>query len=87
MDLRPGTAMRDISVDTVFVRSCTNGRIEDLRVVADVLRGRKIAEGIRMLVVPGSMRVRAQANPKVSARSSPQRGRSGARPAARCASA
>lgn len=61
MDLRPGTAMRDIAVDTVFVGSCTNGRIEDLRVVADVLRGRKIADSVRMLVVPGSMRVRAQA--------------------------
>jgi 3-isopropylmalate/(R)-2-methylmalate dehydratase large subunit len=61
MDLQPGTAMRDIAVDTVFVGSCTNGRIEDLRVVADVLRGRKVADGIRMLVVPGSMRVRAQA--------------------------
>jgi 3-isopropylmalate/(R)-2-methylmalate dehydratase large subunit len=48
-------------VDTVFVGSCTNGRIEDLRVVADVLRGRRIADGMRMLVVPGSMRVRAQA--------------------------
>ncbi|WP_458315502.1 3-isopropylmalate dehydratase large subunit [Mycolicibacterium brisbanense] len=61
MDLRPGTAMRDIAVDTVFVGSCTNGRIEDLRVVADVLRDRKVADGVRMLVVPGSMRVRAQA--------------------------
>jgi len=61
MDLRAGTAMRDISVDTVFVGSCTNGRIEDLRVVADVLRGRTVADGVRMLVVPGSMRVRAQA--------------------------
>jgi 3-isopropylmalate/(R)-2-methylmalate dehydratase large subunit len=61
MDLRPGTPMRDIAVDTVFVGSCTNGRIEDLRVVADVLRGRKVAAGVRMLVVPGSMRVRAQA--------------------------
>jgi 3-isopropylmalate/(R)-2-methylmalate dehydratase large subunit len=61
MDLRPGTAMRDIAVDAVFVGSCTNGRIEDLRVVADVLRGRKVASGVRMLVVPGSMRVRAQA--------------------------
>ena len=59
MDLQPGTAMRDIPVDTVFVGSCTNGRIEDLRVVA-VLRGRKVADG-EMLVVPGSMRVRAQA--------------------------
>ena len=61
MDLRPGTAMRDIAVDTVFVGSCTNGRIEDLRVVADILRGRKVAPSVRMLVVPGSMRVRAQA--------------------------
>ena len=61
MDLRAGTPMREISVDTVFVGSCTNGRIEDLRVVADVLRGRKVADGVRMLVVPGSMRVRAQA--------------------------
>ncbi|EFG74009.1 3-isopropylmalate dehydratase large subunit [Mycobacterium malmoense] len=61
MDLRPGTPMRDIAVDAVFVGSCTNGRIEDLRVVADVLRGRKLAPGVRMLVVPGSMRVRAQA--------------------------
>src|SRR3974377_1896600 len=61
MDLRPGTPMRDITVDAVFVGSCTNGRIEDLRVVADVLRGRKVARGGRMLVVPGSMRVRAQA--------------------------
>ncbi|ORA82877.1 3-isopropylmalate dehydratase large subunit [Mycobacterium malmoense] len=61
MDLRPGTPMRDIAVDAVFVGSCTNGRIEDLRVVADVLRGRKVARGVRMLVVPGSMRVRAQA--------------------------
>jgi 3-isopropylmalate/(R)-2-methylmalate dehydratase large subunit len=61
MDLRPGTAMRDIAVDTVFVGSCTNGRIEDLRAVAEVLRGRRVADGVRMLVVPGSMRVRAQA--------------------------
>lgn len=61
MDLRPGTPMRDIAVDTVFVGSCTNGRIEDLRSVAEVLRGRKVADGVRMLIVPGSMRVRAQA--------------------------
>lgn len=61
MDLRAGTPMRDIAVDAVFVGSCTNGRIEDLRVVADVLRGRRVADGVRMLIVPGSMRVRAQA--------------------------
>ena len=61
MDLQPGTALRDIAVDTVFIGSCTNGRIEDLRQVADVLRGRHIAEGVRLLVVPGSVRVRMQA--------------------------
>ncbi|OBJ70404.1 3-isopropylmalate dehydratase large subunit [Mycobacterium sp. 1274756.6] len=61
MDLQPGTPMRDIGVDVVFVGSCTNGRIEDLRVVAEVLRGRTVADGVRMLIVPGSMRVRAQA--------------------------
>jgi len=61
MDLRPGMPMRDVAVDAVFVGSCTNGRIEDLRAVAEVLRGRKVADGVRMLVVPGSMKVRAQA--------------------------
>ncbi|KDE98084.1 isopropylmalate isomerase [Mycolicibacterium aromaticivorans JS19b1 = JCM 16368] len=61
MDLRAGMPMREVAVDAVFVGSCTNGRIEDLRVVADVLRGRKVADGVRMLIVPGSMRVRAQA--------------------------
>jgi 3-isopropylmalate/(R)-2-methylmalate dehydratase large subunit len=61
MDLVPGTPLRDIAVDTVFLGSCTNGRIEDLRAAAEVLRGRKVADGVRMLVVPGSMRVKAQA--------------------------
>ena len=61
MDLTPGTPMREIAVDTVFLGSCTNGRIEDLRLAASVLRGRRIAEGVRMLVVPGSARVRLQA--------------------------
>ncbi len=61
MDLVPGTPMRDIKVDTVFLGSCTNGRIEDLRLAASVLEGKRIAEGIRMLVVPGSARVRLQA--------------------------
>jgi 3-isopropylmalate/(R)-2-methylmalate dehydratase large subunit len=61
MDLKPGTALRDVAVDTVFVGSCTNGRMEDLRAAAGVLRGRKVADRIRMLVVPGSMAVRAQA--------------------------
>ena len=53
--------MRDIPIDTVFLGSCTNGRIEDLRLAAEVIKGRHIAEGTRMLVVPGSARVRLQA--------------------------
>ena len=61
MGLTAGTPLREIPVDTVFVGSCTNGRIEDLRAAAEVIDGRKVAEGVRMLVVPGSMRVRFQA--------------------------
>ncbi|MBW0272966.1 isopropylmalate isomerase [Nocardia sp. MH4] len=61
MDLTPGMPLREVTVDTVFVGSCTNGRIEDLRAVADVLKGRHVADGVRMLVVPGSMKVRVQA--------------------------
>ena len=61
MDLRPGTPLKDVSVDVVFVGSCTNGRLEDLRLAAEVLRGRKVAEGVRMMIVPGSAAVRAQA--------------------------
>jgi len=61
MGLTAGTPLRDIRVDTVFLGSCTNGRIEDLRSAADILRGKRIDPGLRMLVVPGSMRVKAQA--------------------------
>jgi 3-isopropylmalate/(R)-2-methylmalate dehydratase large subunit len=61
MDLAPGTPLTDVAVDTVFVGSCTNGRMEDLRAAAEVLRGRKVASGVRMLVVPGSMAVKAAA--------------------------
>jgi len=61
MDLAAGTPMRDIHVDTVFLGSCTNGRIEDLRLAASVIAGHKVADGVRMLVVPGSARVRLQA--------------------------
>lgn len=61
MDLKPGTPMRDVKVDVVFVGSCTNGRIEDMRAVADVLKDRKVADGVQMLIVPGSAKVRAQA--------------------------
>ena len=56
-----GTPMREIAVDTVFLGSCTNGRIEDLRAAAEILRGRRVADGVRMLVVPGSVRVRLAA--------------------------
>jgi 3-isopropylmalate/(R)-2-methylmalate dehydratase large subunit len=61
MGLQAGTALRDIPVDTVFLGSCTNGRIEDLRAAAEVIRGHKVAGGVRMLVVPGSARVRLEA--------------------------
>ncbi len=61
MGLAAGTPLREIAVDTVFVGSCTNGRIEDLRAAAAVIRGRKVADGVRMLVVPGSARVRLEA--------------------------
>ncbi|WP_030275729.1 3-isopropylmalate dehydratase large subunit [Streptomyces sp. NRRL B-24484] len=61
MGLEAGTPLREVSVDAVFVGSCTNGRIEDLRAAADILDGRQIADGVRMLVVPGSVRVALQA--------------------------
>ncbi len=61
MGLQAGTPLRDVHVDTVFLGSCTNGRIEDLRAAAEVIQGRQVAEGVRMLVVPGSARVRLQA--------------------------
>lgn len=61
MGLEAGTAMKAIPVDIVFLGSCTNGRIEDLRTAAEVMGGRRIKPGMRMLVVPGSMKVKAQA--------------------------
>jgi 3-isopropylmalate/(R)-2-methylmalate dehydratase large subunit len=61
MGLKAGTPMRAIDVDTVFIGSCTNSRIEDLRAAADVARGRKVKPGVRTLVVPGSYAVKAQA--------------------------
>ncbi len=61
MGLVAGTPMREIKVDTVFVGSCTNGRIEDLRVAAAIIEGRQVAADTRLLVVPGSVRVRLQA--------------------------
>ncbi len=61
MDLKAGTPMKQIKIDTVFLGSCTNGRIEDLRSAASIIKGKKVAPNTRMLVVPGSARVRLQA--------------------------
>jgi 3-isopropylmalate/(R)-2-methylmalate dehydratase large subunit len=61
MGLAPGTPLTEIPIDIVFIGSCTNGRIEDLRSAARVMKGRKVAPKVRALVVPGSEQVRAQA--------------------------
>lgn len=61
MDLKPGTRMKDIPVDTVFIGSCTNSRVEDLRAAAEILKGHKIAKNVKLLVVPGSVKVRLDA--------------------------
>jgi 3-isopropylmalate/(R)-2-methylmalate dehydratase large subunit len=61
MDLRPGQALLGHRIEVVFIGSCTNSRLTDLRTAADLLRGRKIADGVRMLVVPGSQSVKRQA--------------------------
>ena len=61
MGLTPGTRLSDVAIDTVFIGSCTNGRIEDLREVAKVMAGRRVKEGVRAMIVPGSGLVRAQA--------------------------
>jgi 3-isopropylmalate/(R)-2-methylmalate dehydratase large subunit len=61
MDLKAGTPMKEIAVNTVFLGSCTNSRIEDLRAAAAIIKGRKKADGVRMMVVPGSQKVRLQA--------------------------
>jgi 3-isopropylmalate/(R)-2-methylmalate dehydratase large subunit len=61
MDLKPGTKMSDIVVDKVFIGSCTNGRIEDLRAAAKIIKGKKVAAGVQAIVVPASGRIRRQA--------------------------
>lgn len=61
MDLKPGTPLRDIAIDTVFLGSCTNARIEDLQIAAEIIRGKQVAEGLRMMVVPSSTMVKEQA--------------------------
>jgi 3-isopropylmalate/(R)-2-methylmalate dehydratase large subunit len=59
--LKPGTKITDIKLDRVFIGSCTNGRIEDLRAVADIVKGKKVAETVDAMIVPGSGLVKAQA--------------------------
>jgi 3-isopropylmalate/(R)-2-methylmalate dehydratase large subunit len=61
MDLRPGTPLAEIAIDRVFLGSCTNARIEDLRAAAEIVRGRKVASTVQAMVVPGSVGVKAQA--------------------------
>ncbi|MGB3730911.1 3-isopropylmalate dehydratase large subunit [Microbacterium sp.] len=61
MDLTPGTPLKDVKVDAVFMGSCTNSRIEDLRAFASIIKGKKKADGVRVMVVPGSARVRLEA--------------------------
>jgi 3-isopropylmalate/(R)-2-methylmalate dehydratase large subunit len=61
MGLAAGTPLKEVPVDVVFVGSCTNGRLEDLRAAAEVLRGHRVHEGVRMMIVPGSYQVRAAA--------------------------
>ena len=61
MDLAPGTPLKDVAVDAVFMGSCTNSRIEDLRAFASIIKGKKKADGVRVMVVPGSARVRLEA--------------------------
>ena len=61
MGLKPGTRLQDIEIDTVFIGSCTNGRIEDLREVARIMEGKKVKDGLRAMIVPGSGLVRLQA--------------------------
>jgi 3-isopropylmalate/(R)-2-methylmalate dehydratase large subunit len=61
MALKPGTPIRDIAVDAVFIGSCTNARLEDLRAAAEIVAGRRVRQGVRAMVVPGSMKVKADA--------------------------
>jgi 3-isopropylmalate/(R)-2-methylmalate dehydratase large subunit len=61
MDLEPGTAIQDITINRVFIGSCTNSRIEDLRAAAEIVRGRKVSKNVSAMVVPGSTSIKAQA--------------------------
>ena len=85
MGLKGGERMTDIEIDRVFIGSCTNGRIEDLRAAAKIAAGRKVSERVSAMVVPGSGLVKAQAEAEGLDMSSRRRASNGASPAARCA--
>jgi 3-isopropylmalate/(R)-2-methylmalate dehydratase large subunit len=85
MGLTAGTPLRDIGVDTVFIGSCTNARIEDLRAAAEVFSGRTVAPSVRTLVVPGRGRSKPRRRPRGWTPSSVLRGPNGGSRAARCA--
>ena len=87
MGLKPGMALSDIPVDRVFIGSCTNGRIEDLRSAASVVNGHTVAPGIEAWVVPGSGLVKDRLRPRGSTEFSFERASNGATPAVRSASA
>ncbi len=85
MGLAPGQKLIGLAVDVVFIGSCTNGRLEDIRAAAAVVRGRKVAAGVRALVVPGSGLVKHQAEQEGLDRLLVEAASNGASPAARCA--
>ena len=85
MDLQPRQPLEGLPVQHVFIGSCTNGRISDLKIAADIVRGRKVAPGVRAWVVPGSTSVKRIAEREASIASSRTPASTGANPAARCA--
>ena len=84
MGLKPGVPLTDVSIDKVFIGSCTNSRIEDLRAAAEIAKGRKVAPGVQALVVPGSGPVKAGRKRRVWIRSLSKQASNGACPAAPC---
>ena len=86
MGLEPGTPIEEIAIDRVFIGSCTNSRIGDLRAAADVVKGRRVAAGVDAMVVPGSEQVRRRPRRRGWTRCYASRVRLARRPAARCAS-
>lgn len=84
MGLKPGVPLTDVSIDKVFIGSCTNSRIEDLRAAAEIAKGRKVAPGVQALVVPGSGPVKARRKPRVWIRSLSTQASSGACRVAPC---